>query len=83
MSGTNKKYDVLISYAHQDGSEFAIWLADDLRANNLSVFLDKTDIMIGDELVDILTQGIHGSDYFVMLMTPKYFESGWCRKEMF
>ena len=82
-SPPEKMYEVFISYCHKDGSEFAAWLASQLRSQGTSVFMDREELLIGDELVDVLTRGIRNSRYFAMLMTAGYFESGWCRKEMF
>jgi hypothetical protein len=83
MGITTKEYDVFLSYAHADGQGFAFWLENELRRSGLSVFIDTAEVLLGDELIDKIATAIHRSAYFVILMTPKYFESGWCKKEMF
>jgi hypothetical protein len=77
-----KKHTIFISYSHKDSQRVANYLYDNLKKNGYSVFYDKVELEIGDELVEKLANNIDESEYFVMLMSPMYFKSGWCRKEM-
>ena len=83
MSITGKKYDVFISYAHRDGADIAEYLEIGLRRAGLSTFKDTTDILIGDVVIERLSEAISNSSYFIMVMTPSYFQSGWCKQESF
>jgi hypothetical protein len=83
MSITGRAYDVFISYAHRDGQETAEYLDLELRRAGLRTFRDTTDLLVGELMLDRLSRAMSESSYFLMVMTPAYFESGWCRQEVF
>jgi hypothetical protein len=72
---------LFISYSHKD-AEFAQRLADDLRKEDIVVWIDSTQIKVGDSMVDRISKGLRQHDYFVPVFSPAYFESPWCKKEL-
>lgn len=78
-----KQYDAFISYADADGGDFAVWLAGKLQDRGVLVFLDKWEVLLGDEIVETLATAIEQSAYFIIVLTRRYLNSGWCTKELY
>lgn len=83
MSLTGLTYDVFVSYAHKDSADIAQFLERELRRAGLVTFKDTTDILVGEVVLEMLSEAIASSAYFIMLMSPGYFASGWCKQEAF
>lgn len=72
---------VFISYSSLD-KEIALKLADDLRSNNHSPWIDQHGIAGGDKWPTTIVQGIRDCDYIVLLMSPNSLKSDNVRKEL-
>lgn len=75
-------YDYFISYAHKDGLEYPVRLAELLTATGYSVFLDQTEFAVGDELDAETRRRIRMSSYLIVLAGPAAVESEWVQKEV-
>jgi hypothetical protein len=66
--------DLLISYSHNDSSEIAEMLYEELRAYNLDVWYDGVDITLGDSISKSIDQALQKSSHAVVIVSPSYFE---------
>jgi hypothetical protein len=71
---------VFISYAHAE-AETAAYIAQTMRAHGLNVWLDTAELRTGSKLRKELVRVIRASNYFMPLLSGKYFASTWCMKE--
>ena len=67
------KYDVFISYAHED-QKFAKKLAEALRGNRVDVWFDDFEILPGDNIPIKVGKGIDQSRKMILIATPIYFK---------
>ncbi|CAF1058395.1 unnamed protein product [Adineta ricciae] len=77
-SGKTKKYDVMISYAHDD-KELCHRIADHLIRDGFNVWIDKNN-MTGSTPAAI-ADGIENSEIVLLGMTYSYKISPWCQRE--
>ncbi len=70
-----------ISYRHPHRDD-AVRLAEILGADGHQVFLDESDIQVGDDWQKRISQALHACDAVLALVTPGYPESGWCVAEV-
>jgi hypothetical protein len=80
------------SYVHKDNDAEGgriVQLAHDLEeqygiltGGKLTLFLDKDKIEWGDELRDGIDRALAGTTFFVPIITPRYFQSDECRREL-
>jgi NarL family two-component system response regulator LiaR len=73
---------VFISYARKDGKEFAERLYDDLKANEIEVWLDRHDIQGGKEWNRELENAIETAGKFIVILTPAAVESIYVENEV-
>lgn len=73
--------DVFISYATEDRAAVARPLADALLGMKVSVWLDEYEMHIGDSIREKIDDGIRGSRFGVLVLSPNYFEKHWTRAE--
>src|ERR1017187_6753984 len=72
---------VFISYSHAD-SEFANKLAADLHATGIDVWIDKWKINIGESIVGRINDGIHKSDFLIVVLSNQSVSSRWVLEEL-
>ena len=65
----NKKYDVFIGYSEQE-EKFAKKLAKFLMDSGLRVFLDKWELVPGDETLPAIAEAIRNSRVYIALVGP-------------
>jgi hypothetical protein len=80
------------SYAHIDNDSDngrIVRLADDLRkeyrlltGGELTLFLDRDVIQWGDNLREHIDQALAGTSFFIPIITPTFFKSEECRREL-
>jgi hypothetical protein len=73
-------YDVFISYSHHD-VDFAVDLEGAL--SDLSVYRDQSTVRVGDAWFSGLVAAIYSSRSVVVLLSPDYINSPFCRAELF
>jgi two-component system, NarL family, response regulator LiaR len=79
---TSMSDPVFISYARKDGKEFAERLYDDLKANEVEVWLDRHDIQGGKEWNRELENAIETAGSFIVILTPAAVESIYVENEI-
>jgi len=67
---TMSKPKVFISYSHAD-SDWAREFAQSLSRRGVDVWLDQSEIQIGDSLRDAIEKGLRESDLIVALINPE------------
>ena len=72
---------VFLSYAHE-WSEDAEYISQVFSSHGLNVWLDKGALRTGDKLNKKVLEGIKDADYFLPLLSPEYFASPWCIREL-
>ncbi len=72
---------VFLSHSSVD-KVFAYRLATDLLTLGFSVWIDAWELSVGDSLLERLVQGIEGSAYVLLLMSPDSILSPWVAKEI-
>ena len=75
-------WDVFISHASEDKDAVAEPLADILRAKGLRVWLDKTELRIGDSLRRKIDYGLAHSTFGVVILSKSFFAKGWPQYEL-
>jgi hypothetical protein len=72
---------VFISYSHAD-RDFVAELADDLIRNRVLVWWDEWEIRVGDSLIEKIQDGISGSSYLAVVLSPNSVNSAWVQEEL-
>lgn len=72
---------VFISYRRNESTSVAIQLFEALESYNYDVFLDTHSIGKGEPFQDELWHRMTDCDVIVLLNTPKFLESHWCKEE--
>ncbi|WP_277516528.1 DUF1883 domain-containing protein [Cellulosimicrobium cellulans] len=75
-------WDVFISHASEDKEAVAEPLAAELRARGLKVWLDKTELRIGDSLRRKIDYGLAHSAFGVVILSKSFFAKGWPQYEL-
>lgn len=73
---------VFVSYKREDSSSVAIQLYEALERNNFDVFLDTHSIKQGEMFQEELWHRMTDCDVIVMLNTPGFMTSRWCKEEL-
>ncbi|NHE55791.1 toll/interleukin-1 receptor domain-containing protein [Cyclobacterium plantarum] len=72
---------VFISYRRAESTSTAIQLYEAMEAKNFDVFLDTHSIQKGEPFQDELWHRMTDCDVIVLLNTPGFLESHWCKEE--
>tara|TARA_R110002051_G_scaffold108607_6_gene181363 strand:+ start:7475 stop:8641 length:1167 start_codon:yes stop_codon:yes gene_type:complete len=73
---------VFVSYKREDSSSVAIQLYEALERNNFDVFLDTHSIKQGELFQEELWHRMTDCDVIIMLNTPGFMTSRWCKEEL-
>lgn len=72
---------VFISYKRQESTSVAIQLFEALESHNFDVFLDTHSVGKGQPFQDELWHRMTDCDVIVLLNTPEFLNSHWCKEE--
>lgn len=75
-------WDVFISHASEDKEAIAEPLAKEPRPRGLKVWLDKTELRIGDSLRRKIDYGLAHSTFGVVILSKSFFAKGWPQYEL-
>ena len=79
----HEKKELFISYKHEDAvKKFVERLRGDLQKRGISLWQDIEDIFVSDDWREEISVGIRNSKAILCILTPKYVESNYCRKEV-
>lgn len=73
---------VFISYRRSESRNFALQLYNDLESRNYDVFLDTHTVGKSKLFQEELWHEMADSDVVILLNTPKFLDSKWCREEL-
>ena len=73
---------IFISYKRDESSSVAIQLYESLEKNNFDVFLDTHSIKQGEPFQEELWHRMTDCDVIVLLNTPGFLTSKWCKEEI-
>jgi len=72
---------IFVSYAHEDVA-LAHAFAPALEAAGARVWLDQGELLIGDSLIERISEAIAEFDFVAALVSAASVKSNWCRKEI-
>lgn len=75
-------WDVFISHAGEDKVTVARPLAQSLRSLGLRVWLDETELRIGDNLRRKIDEGLAHSRFGIIILSPAFFRKEWPQYEL-
>jgi hypothetical protein len=75
-------WDVFVSHASEDKTAVAEPLATALRERGLKVWLDKTELRIGDSLRRKIDYGLAHSTFGIVILSKYFFDKGWPQYEL-
>lgn len=78
---TDPQPSIFVSYAHEDAG-LAHAFATALEAEGARVWLDQGELLIGDSLIERISEAIAEFDFVAALVSTASVESNWCRKEI-
>jgi uridine kinase len=76
------EFDVFISHASEDKLDVVEPLVARLQGLGLKVWLDATELRIGDSLRRKIDAGLRQSKYGVVVLSPHFFNKEWPQKEL-
>lgn len=72
---------VFLSYGHHD-RPFVRFLANDIRANQVKLWVDELEILPGDSLIGKISEGLADSHFVVACLSQTSVQSQWVRTEL-
>ena len=78
----SKKWDVFISYAHEDKEEVARPLAHLLDGGGLRVWFDEFALQVGDSLSQTIAKGLRDSRFGITIISRAFMAKKWPRNEL-
>jgi len=75
-------WDVFICHASEDKETVARPLSNELIALGLKVWLDETEIRLGDSLRTKIDSGLAHSRFGVVILSPQFFAKQWTKSEL-
>ncbi len=73
---------IFLSHAHEDKEEIARPLAESLGRRGFEVWYDEYSLEIGDKLRDAIDKGLETCDFGIVVLSEKFFEKEWPRREL-
>lgn len=78
---TDHEYDIFLSYSSVD-AKIAHLIYDHLTNLKYTVWLDKIEVLTGDDIVRQVFAGIKKSRFFAILLSQSSAQSKWVREEL-
>ena len=75
-------WDVFISHASEDKQAVVLPLAEALRKRGVSVWIDAAELQLGDSLSEKIDDGLAGSRFGVVILSPSFFGKQWPKREL-
>lgn len=75
-------YDIFISYAGADFTEYINPLVTRFRASRLSVWMDRTEITWGDTIVGRVNDGLRSSRFVLVCLSRNFLARSWPETEL-
>lgn len=78
----NKQYDVFISHASKDKSDYVDQLNGALRKLGVSIFYDTDVISWGDNWKKTILDGTAASEFAIIVISENFFDREWTEREL-
>ena len=75
------QHDVFISYASEDEA-FVRQLAERLRQHSVRVWVDETELTVGDSLRGKIDEGLKSCEYGIVVLSESFFSKPWPQSEL-
>ncbi len=69
-----KEYDVFLSHAANDKISYVNELYDVIRTLGITVFYDSTAITWGDKWKEKIIEGLHSSEFAIIVLSEQFFD---------
>src|SRR5215469_7603095 len=79
---SKRLFDVFISHASEDKTDIARPLAQALREQGLSVWIDEFELHIGDSIRHSIDEGLSGARFGVVILSPNFLQKSWPRRKL-
>lgn len=76
------EFDVFISHANKDKSDFVDALNDSLKKLGVSIFYDKESLEWGDVWKDRILSGTQKAEFAIIVISENFFDREWTEKEL-
>jgi len=73
--------DAFISYASEDKA-FVRQLAERLRQHDIRVWVDETELTVGDSLRGKIDEGLKSCEYGIVVLSESFFSKPWPQSEV-
>ncbi len=78
---TPKRWSIFLSHSSKDKS-FVDWLNAKLRSVNVISWYDKCEILVGDSILQRIEEGLRGSEFLIVVVSPASIASNWVKAEL-
>ncbi|MCK4798293.1 MAG: toll/interleukin-1 receptor domain-containing protein [Spirochaetes bacterium] len=75
------KSSIFLCHSHED-KKFVRKLAVDLKKNGIKVWIDEAEILVGDNAIKKIGEGIKSSDYLGVVISEASVKSNWVQNEL-
>lgn len=75
-------FDAFISHSSKDKEKIVYELVQGLEKKNIAVWLDATEILAGDTILDAIEKGVATALCTILIITPSFFKSFWTPVEI-
>jgi hypothetical protein len=82
MLGDKYSYDIFISHASEDKTDFVRPLASELVKRGIRVWYDEFTLSLGDSLRRSIDRGLASSRFGVVVLSNSFFSKEWPQKEL-
>jgi hypothetical protein len=76
-----KTTHIFISHSHYDRA-IADLIANRLRETDLSAWIDREQILVGDDILERLGDGLRTTDLLIFVISRVSLDSEWCKREL-
>lgn len=78
----NHNWDIFICHASEDKKEVARPISNLLSAFGLRVWLDESELELGDSLREKIDDGLAQSRFGIVILSPNFFAKHWTKSEL-
>ena len=80
--GSGKQYDVFISHASKDKSDYVDTLYITLRRLGINIFYDSDVLSWGDDWKRVILDGTAKSEFAIIVISENFFDREWTEREL-
>lgn len=82
MQTEHKEYDVFISHANKDKSDYVDSLYMAIRKLGVSIFYDSEVLSWGDNWKNVILEGTEKSEFAIIVISENFFDREWTEREL-